>query len=522
MRESTEYAIPVEYASRAEDPHAQQAALPIQPLAHLDLRVLHRAGAADIRSVRAGVRHADGALARRGAAGHRHRRIPRPAAGRRAGALHHPLHRGSAESAVSARLLHVRVERGHHVRACSTSPASSSRSSPGQWYLKQIYRYAYFPIAGSVWLLGALGQTAARDAVDKRRRARAALLLRHGVGDVHRAAGAVADVVRAARTRASGNSLKLAIFLGILAFVGNLARLGRLPANAADRSRRARRLGLTTMSKSPRVQSPKPEQSKVQIRKGWQGWDDYAPFYDWENAQTLDRRDVTFWRRMAARADGPVLELGCGTGRVTIPVARTGARVVGVDRSRRDAAAARGSGRSASRVERSRVVAARRHPRAAVPSVRALRSRDGAVRHSAVARQRVRSEGDARSRVARARAGRHVRPRSRSRCAGVEGVPQPGALSRSRGAAAVAHHAGRVGPAGSREEADDVRPGVRRAARARAEVAPVLAGVPHADGSADDQAARARRIPDPRRPGRLQRRALGCPRRRVADSRGKV
>ena len=69
------------------------------------------------------------------------------------------------------------------------------------------------------------------------------------------------------------------------------------------------------------------------IREGWKGWDDYAPFYDWENAQTLDRRDVHFWRRMAARANGPVLELGCGTGRVTIPVARTGARVVGLDRS---------------------------------------------------------------------------------------------------------------------------------------------------------------------------------------------
>ena len=68
-------------------------------------------------------------------------------------------------------------------------------------------------------------------------------------------------------------------------------------------------------------------------REGWKGWDDYAPFYDWENAQTLDRRDVEFWRRVAARATGPVLELGCGTGRVTIPVARTGARIVGVDRS---------------------------------------------------------------------------------------------------------------------------------------------------------------------------------------------
>jgi ubiquinone/menaquinone biosynthesis C-methylase UbiE len=67
--------------------------------------------------------------------------------------------------------------------------------------------------------------------------------------------------------------------------------------------------------------------------EGWRGWDDYAPFYDWENAQTLDRRDVEFWQRMATRAGGAVLELGCGTGRVTIPVARTGVRVIGIDRS---------------------------------------------------------------------------------------------------------------------------------------------------------------------------------------------
>jgi ubiquinone/menaquinone biosynthesis C-methylase UbiE len=78
----------------------------------------------------------------------------------------------------------------------------------------------------------------------------------------------------------------------------------------------------------PRARSLKPEATE-----GWQGWDDYAPFYDWENAQTLDRRDVAFWQRMARRIEGTVLELGCGTGRVTIPVARTGASVVGVDRS---------------------------------------------------------------------------------------------------------------------------------------------------------------------------------------------
>jgi len=69
------------------------------------------------------------------------------------------------------------------------------------------------------------------------------------------------------------------------------------------------------------------------MAEGWQGWDDYAPFYDWENAQTLARRDVAFWQRLAAAQDGRVLELGCGTGRLTIPVARAGAEIVGIDRS---------------------------------------------------------------------------------------------------------------------------------------------------------------------------------------------
>jgi len=67
--------------------------------------------------------------------------------------------------------------------------------------------------------------------------------------------------------------------------------------------------------------------------EGWRGWDDYARFYDWENSQTMGRRDVKFWQRLAAKTAGPVLELGCGTGRVAAPVARAGARVVGIDRS---------------------------------------------------------------------------------------------------------------------------------------------------------------------------------------------
>ncbi len=67
--------------------------------------------------------------------------------------------------------------------------------------------------------------------------------------------------------------------------------------------------------------------------EGWEGWDAYAAFYDWENARTVQRRDVAFWQRLAAVADGPVLELGCGTGRISVPVARSGATLVGIDRS---------------------------------------------------------------------------------------------------------------------------------------------------------------------------------------------
>ena len=67
--------------------------------------------------------------------------------------------------------------------------------------------------------------------------------------------------------------------------------------------------------------------------EGWHGWDDYAPFYDWENARTVGRRDIPFWQRMAEQCGGPVLELGCGTGRVAMPVARTTRGVVGIDRS---------------------------------------------------------------------------------------------------------------------------------------------------------------------------------------------
>lgn len=68
-------------------------------------------------------------------------------------------------------------------------------------------------------------------------------------------------------------------------------------------------------------------------KEGHEGWDEYAAFYDWENARTLGRRDVPFWRHLAVNAGGPVLELGCGTGRIALPLGRAGVSLVGIDRS---------------------------------------------------------------------------------------------------------------------------------------------------------------------------------------------
>lgn len=76
-----------------------------------------------------------------------------------------------------------------------------------------------------------------------------------------------------------------------------------------------------------------PPRSRRTATQGWHGWDQYARFYDWENARTAGRRDVRFWERFALQQGGRVLELGAGTGRVTVPLARAGVPIVGVDRS---------------------------------------------------------------------------------------------------------------------------------------------------------------------------------------------
>ena len=61
-------------------------------------------------------------------------------------------------------------------------------------------------------------------------------------------------------------------------------------------------------------------------------YDGFAPIYDaWAADMT---EDVDFYVDLAREAEGPIVELAVGTGRVAIPIAeRTGKRVIGIDSS---------------------------------------------------------------------------------------------------------------------------------------------------------------------------------------------
>ena len=58
----------------------------------------------------------------------------------------------------------------------------------------------------------------------------------------------------------------------------------------------------------------------------------YARFYDLDYAG-FDA-DLAMIQQFAARCGSPILELGCGTGRLLAPLARQGYRLTGVDASR--------------------------------------------------------------------------------------------------------------------------------------------------------------------------------------------
>lgn len=61
-------------------------------------------------------------------------------------------------------------------------------------------------------------------------------------------------------------------------------------------------------------------------------WDDLTDFYDtlWEH-----RGDSHFYIELAKKHGGPLLEYGCGTGRLLLPIAEQGIECCGIDSSRK-------------------------------------------------------------------------------------------------------------------------------------------------------------------------------------------
>jgi SAM-dependent methyltransferase len=61
-------------------------------------------------------------------------------------------------------------------------------------------------------------------------------------------------------------------------------------------------------------------------------YDAFATFYDsWVDLVPVTAHDVPFYVSVAASGDGPVVELGVGTGRVAVAVIASGRPVIGVD-----------------------------------------------------------------------------------------------------------------------------------------------------------------------------------------------
>lgn len=97
-----------------------------------------------------------------------------------------------------------------------------------KWYLRQIYEHGYFALALAVWVAGALGwlprvKASTKGEGHERRYFYGSLW---AVCIAQPVLGILWKVLP--RTRLA-DAVKLAVFTGILAFVGNLARLGRLP-----------------------------------------------------------------------------------------------------------------------------------------------------------------------------------------------------------------------------------------------------------------------------------------------------
>ena len=98
----------------------------------------------------------------------------------------------------------------------------------GQWRLRQMYEVGYFPIVITIWILGALGHLP-RVKPSTKGEGHERRFFYGSVWAVCFAQPALWLLWKVLPQTPAADAVKLAVFLGILAFVGNLARLGLLP-----------------------------------------------------------------------------------------------------------------------------------------------------------------------------------------------------------------------------------------------------------------------------------------------------
>src|SRR5688572_18771058 len=101
-------------------------------------------------------------------------------------------------------------------------------TATGEWRLKQLYEYGYFPIAGTMWCLGALGllprvRSSTKGEGHERRYFYGSVW---AVACAHPVLWFLWKVLPQSRL---SDGIKLIVFVGILATVGNMARRGLLP-----------------------------------------------------------------------------------------------------------------------------------------------------------------------------------------------------------------------------------------------------------------------------------------------------
>lgn len=101
-------------------------------------------------------------------------------------------------------------------------------AATGEWRLRQFYEAAYFPIVGTIWLLGALGRLP-RVKLSTQGEGHERRYFYGSVWAVCIAQPILWLLWKGLPESPTSDLIKLLVFLGVLVYVGNLARRGLLP-----------------------------------------------------------------------------------------------------------------------------------------------------------------------------------------------------------------------------------------------------------------------------------------------------